>query len=238
MPTKDSLEGRFGVGYLVQRFKCAKIAVLVQDGDYGTDVASGAAAELKTRNVPVAPMLFSVRKPDFASVARSTLAAQPDGVYLAGTTADMGSIVAELRKGQVRPTPIVASQGFFDAATITGLGPSAEGLIASSSMPPLSQVPSDRTLISAYTARYGRFTPISAFCYAAAQIAIAAIHRVGAGDRGTLLHALQQPIQSQSIDRAVPVSAQRRSSRTRTSTSTSSRRVLGRTRTRRIRRLS
>ncbi|HEV3156786.1 MAG TPA: branched-chain amino acid ABC transporter substrate-binding protein [Candidatus Baltobacteraceae bacterium] len=198
LPTKDSVEGRLGIQYLINTFKAKTIAVLSQDGDYGTDVAAAALAELRSRKLPLAPQRFARKDADFADVARKTLAASPDAVYLAGMIADMGPAVAELRKAGYTG-PFLASQGFFDPSTIAALGKNGHDFVASSSMPPLNFAPADSQLLQDYSGHYGRMTPISAFCYAAAQIVIAASRRTAAADRATLLHALLAPIPATTI---------------------------------------
>ncbi|MGH7708495.1 MAG: branched-chain amino acid ABC transporter substrate-binding protein, partial [Vulcanimicrobiaceae bacterium] len=198
LPTKDSAEGRFGAQYIIKQLAPKLVAVLVQDGDYGADVAAGAVAELQARKVPILPQLFSWDKPNFAEVAQKTAAGKPDVVYLAGLTHDMGPVVHALRAAGYAG-PLIASQGFFDPATIKQLGNDAAGLIASSSMPPLALAPDVFHLAQDYASHYGPLTPIAAFCYAAAQIVIAAARRTGAADRASLGRALQAPLSYQTL---------------------------------------
>jgi branched-chain amino acid transport system substrate-binding protein len=85
---------------------------------------------------------------------------------------------------------LYASQGFFDPLTISKYGTAVEGLVISSSMPPLQLAPSDFRVRNNFQNKYGTMTNLSTFAYAAAQIVIAGVHRTGATDRIGLARAL------------------------------------------------
>ena len=79
--------------------------------------------------------------------------------------------------------PIYASQGFFDPLTLQKYAADLEGLTISTSMPPLAIAPGAFRIKGDFERRYGAFTPLSAFSYAAAQIVIAVVRRNGSQDR-------------------------------------------------------
>ncbi len=188
---KDSTEGRRAAEYVVKNVKpaAASAAVLYQDGDYGADVADGFGQALGENKIKVTPVSFSWDKPKYDDAATAAMAAKPDVVYLAGTLKDMGPMLSQLR-GAGYTGPLYASQGFFDAATIQKFAGSAEGLTVSSSMPPLAIAPGAFRIKSDFERRYGAFTPLSAFSYAAAQILITLVRRTGAQDRIAVLRSL------------------------------------------------
>jgi ABC-type branched-subunit amino acid transport system substrate-binding protein len=101
----------------------------------------------------------------------------------------MGPLLTQLRSGGYKGQ-LFASQGFFDIAAVDKYKADVDGLIVSTSMPPLQLAPSDYRIQSDFGQRYGPFTPISAFGYAAAQIALAAIKKAGTADRVAVGRAL------------------------------------------------
>jgi branched-chain amino acid transport system substrate-binding protein len=184
LATKDSTEGRLTALFVEAQLKPKVAAALYQDGDYGFDVAGGFHDQLLNDKIDSKAIRFSFDKPDFIGVAKATAALKPDVVYLAGRASDMGAVIVELR-AQGYTGPLYASQGFFDAATLQKFKDDTEGLIVSTPMPPLQLAPTVFRIRSDFEARYGQFTNLSAFAYAAAQIAIAAVNR-GATDRLSL----------------------------------------------------
>jgi branched-chain amino acid transport system substrate-binding protein len=182
LPTKDSIEGHLAARYINATIKPKTVAVLYQDGDYGADVAAGFQDQMLGDKVTSNAIAFAWDKPDFAGVAKATLEKAPEIVYLAGITKDMAPIVPKLRALGYTGS-FFASQGFFDAATIAKLGPQAEGLTISCSMPPLNLAPGAFRIKNDYERRYGPMSPIAAFSYAATQIVLAVVKRTGASDR-------------------------------------------------------
>jgi len=189
LATKDSTEGNLAGAVALARVKPKSSVVLYQDADYGIDVAAGYHDRMLKEKIASQAIRFVWDTPDFAAIARATLETKPDVVYLAGLTKDMGPILHQLRVAGYSGA-IYASQGFFDASTIDKFKADAEGLIVSTSMPPLQLAPTVFRLKGDFERRYGAFTPLSAFAYAAAQIAISAVRRGGANDRLAVSRAL------------------------------------------------
>jgi branched-chain amino acid transport system substrate-binding protein len=189
LTAKDSTEGRLAAGYVISKEKPKSAVVLYQDGDYGADVAQGFQDQMGASKIPSSAFGFSWDKPVWDTVAKAVMAKNPDVVFLAGITKDMGPVIPHLAvlgfKG-----PYYASQGFFDPATISTYGDAVEGLVVSSSMPPLALAPGAFRIKSDFEHKYGVFTPLSAFSYAAAQIVIAVVRRTSAVDRIAVQRAL------------------------------------------------
>lgn len=188
LPTKDSTEGSLFATYVAEQVHAKNAFVFVQDADYGADVANGFIAAMQSRKLAAPYAQFSYDKPDFSKVVAGALNAKFDYAFLAGTVADMGPIVGALR-AQGYAGPIGASQGFYDAGSLK-LGPAADGLVVSTSMPYLPLAPTALRPKTEYEARYGPMGPVSLFSYAAAQIAISTVQRTGVQARNALLTAL------------------------------------------------
>jgi branched-chain amino acid transport system substrate-binding protein len=189
LTAKDSTEGLLAAGYVNAKAKPAAVVVLYQDGDYGADVAQGFVDQMGAAKVATTAFGFSWDKPDWDAVVKEVMAKNPDVVFLAGTTKDMGPVVPRLQVNGYKGA-FFASQGFFDPATITTYGTAVEGLVISSSMPPLNIAPGAYRIKNDFERKYGPFTPLSAFSYAAAQILIAIVRRTSASDRIAVQRAL------------------------------------------------
>jgi branched-chain amino acid transport system substrate-binding protein len=189
LPTKDSTEGNLAAGSVLAQVKPKSAIVYYQDGDYGIDTAAGFHDRMLREKVQSQAVRFAWEKPDFATVAKIALDAKPDVIYLAGLVKDMGPLLTQLRSGGYKG-PLYASQGFFDPLTISKYKADVEGLTVSTSMPPLNLAPADYRIRKDFEQKYGPFTPLSAFGYAAGQMAIAAVRRAGAADRIAVARAL------------------------------------------------
>ena len=189
LPTRDTDEGTLAARFTIATAKPTNVYVLVADGDYGYDVAQAFTQVLTAQKIPWNSSLFSYEKPEFPKLATSVLAAKPDYVYLCGSTAEMGGIIPLLRKGGYTGA-LGAPQGFFTPETIRTYGTAVEGLVVSSSMPYLAIAPAAYRIKTDFEGRYGAFTPLSAFGYAATQVIMAAIRRTGAPNRLALARTL------------------------------------------------
>jgi len=189
LTTKDSTEGHLAARYVASHFKPKAVVSLYQDGDYGADVATGFQEQLLGDKISATAVGFSWDKPDYAAVVKSTLEKSPDVIYLAGIPHDMGPIVAKLRQAGYTGA-FAASQGFFDSGTLKTYAKDLEGVVVSTSIPPLALAPGAFRIKNDYERRYGSISPLAAFSYAAAQIIIAIVRRTGAADRLSVARAL------------------------------------------------
>jgi branched-chain amino acid transport system substrate-binding protein len=185
---KDSVEGVLFGRFAVDQYHPKSTVVFLQDADYGADVANGFIAAMTNRKIAAPYVQFAYEKPNFEQAVTTGLATQPEFVFLAGTVGDMGGILGVLRAHGYTGR-IGASQGFFDAQT-TRLGPAANDLVISTSIPYLPFAPSTMRIRAAYEARYGALGPVALYGYAGAQIIISAQRRSGATARNALLSAL------------------------------------------------
>jgi branched-chain amino acid transport system substrate-binding protein len=192
LPTKDSFEGQIFARTVNTQYKPKLPYVFVQNADYGADVANGFLKEMESAKVPAQFQQFTYDNADFGAIVDKAMLAQFDYAFLAGFVGDMGPIVGTLRaKGYTGP--IGASQGFFDPASLK-LGPAADGMIVSTSMPFLPLAPSTVRWRQEFETHHGTMDPLAAFGYAAAQLVIAAVTRTNAAGRGATVTALAQGI--------------------------------------------
>jgi branched-chain amino acid transport system substrate-binding protein len=189
LTTKDSTEGHLAAKHVLSSVSPKTVAVLYQDGDYGVDVAAGFVEQLNGDKVKPLEVTISWEKPDWAAAVKAALSPMPDALFLAGTTKDLGPVIPQLRAAGYTG-PLFASQGFFDGTVIQKYGAQVDGLVISTSMPPLAIAPGAFRIKSDFEQRYGPMTPLSAFSYAATQIVTAIVRRTGATDRLAVDRAL------------------------------------------------
>jgi branched-chain amino acid transport system substrate-binding protein len=186
LPTRDYDDGKLLANYAIKTASPKVVHALVQDGDYGADVASAFLQTTAANKITSAYTIFRFNQPNYVDAAEKALAAKPDVILLAGSAGDMGPVIQPLRAGGFTGL-LLGSQGFFDGRLISSFAHDAEGMIVSSSMPFLAIAPSAYRLLNDYSQQYGQITPVSAFGYAAAQIIIAAVSRSGVTQRNALL---------------------------------------------------
>lgn len=189
LTAKDSTEGRAAARYVAKTATPSSVVVLYQDGDYGSDVASGFSDQMTGDKIKNNAVAFSWDKPNFSAVTKSALDFKPDAIYLAGIPKDMGGVVPQLHAAGYTG-PFFASQGFFDPLTLQKYAAELEGLTISTSMPPLAIAPGAFRIKTDFERRYGAMTPLAAFSYAAAQILISVIRRTGSQDRLAVARSL------------------------------------------------
>lgn len=185
LPTKDSTEGALFAHYVAGKARPKKAVALTQDGDYGYDVARAFAAQAAAEKIPAELLVFSESHPAYDAVAKKIAGLGADYVYLAGNTAALGPIIPAL-KAAGYAGKFGASQGFYNAQTLATYGAALGDALVSTSMPPLERVPAAFDYLANLRARYGEVTPLSAFGFAAAQLAINVVKRSGAIDRMSL----------------------------------------------------
>jgi branched-chain amino acid transport system substrate-binding protein len=192
LPTKDSSEGELFARTVADQFKPKLPYVFVQDADYGADVANGFLRVMAAAKIAAQYQQFSYNHADFGAVVDKALAAQFDYAFLAGIVGDMGPIVGTLR-ARGYSGPIGASQGFYDPGTMK-LGPAADGMMVSTSMPYLPFAPSTLRARQEFETHFGAMDAFAAFGYAAAQIIISAVTRTNGAGRGATVTAIAQGV--------------------------------------------
>lgn len=198
LPTKDATEGQLYAQTLDKRAKPSTVVVVADQGDAGPDVASAFVAQATTDKVLVNRIDVSSSKPDDLGAATRALAAKPDFVFFAGQVRELGGVLDQLRVGGYTGS-VGASQGFFDPATISRFGKAVEGLVASSSIPPLNLDQDASQARANFQQQYGVMTPLAAFGYASAQLLVTLVRRTAATNRLALARALNSPLPNQTI---------------------------------------
>ncbi|HTX58450.1 MAG TPA: branched-chain amino acid ABC transporter substrate-binding protein [Verrucomicrobiae bacterium] len=191
LPASDTASGRLFASSALQGKRGVAALAISFDGDYGYDVARAFATQAKAQHNPSDVLLFPKGKTDPAAAARTVLDSAPQYVFLAGKTAELGPVAQALRTAGYTGE-FGASDGFYNAETITSYGKALDGALVASPMPPLERIPSMAMYLTDFEHEAGQITAFSAYGYAAAQVLIAASERTNATTRFSVLTTMQQ----------------------------------------------
>ena len=199
LPTRDSVEGSLAARFLLKHGRISRCVVVVYDGSYGGDVARTFLQEMHAAKIDASQVTITPQNVDPVSLGQQILASAPDLVYFAGTIGQLGAVFSVLAAA-AHPPKFSAAQGFFSGTTTSAAYvKAAEGIVVSTSIAPMTKAPVNKLTIANFAARYGSFTPISGYAYAAMQVLIAAARRTGSLDRPSLTHALSDGTTYQTI---------------------------------------
>ena len=193
LPTKDSTEGILHARFLKAEKRGGKIAVVYLDGDYGPDVAGTFIKQTAGDGFSPFEVKLAHDRPDLSAAAATIAAQEADLVFFAGLAPQLGPLIPALHATGWHGR-FDGSAGFFDGGLWPSYGALVEGLIVSTSMPPLQIVPSALSIKTQYESTYGPMSPIAAFAYAAGQIFITAVRRFNSTSRLMVARAIAQPI--------------------------------------------
>jgi branched-chain amino acid transport system substrate-binding protein len=198
LPTRDGVEGTLSARYLIRARHPRRCSVITPQEGYGSGVALTFTQEMRSAHVETLVCELGKDDDDLVAFTKKVLDASPDLVFFAGKVTDLGGAFDLVAQDGRRPL-LAASQGFFSGESTSAHSRSAEGLIVATSIAPMTEIVSDKIILSDFSARYGAFTPIAGYAYAAMQVIIAATRRTGAGDRASLTSALSDGSTYQTI---------------------------------------
>ncbi|MHB8177491.1 MAG: ABC transporter substrate-binding protein [Vulcanimicrobiaceae bacterium] len=189
LPTSNRMEGQLFASSVLPKIKPSFALAVAQDSAYGREVARGflAQATVDRHNTEVLPYAHG---DDPAIVAQAIVQKKVDYVFLCGVPSVLGPLAPALRKAGYAGE-FGAGDGFFAQPTIKQFGVALAGATIAAQLPPLGRAPSDAIALVDYQQNFGAMTALSAYGYAAAQIAISAAQRSVTTSRFTLLQQLQ-----------------------------------------------
>ncbi|MDQ2816833.1 MAG: branched-chain amino acid ABC transporter substrate-binding protein [Candidatus Eremiobacteraeota bacterium] len=182
----DVTEGEQDGRYADRALKAKRVAVVYQENNYGADAGqgfmnyAGAGKTMTAKDFSIDNDLKQIK-----SLVDRVHSYKPDLLYVSGTGSDMAKVIEAMRTAGVQ-APLLATQSFFDQATVKSLAHDADGMTVSACMPPVDRLPQAQSLIRRYQSAHGTLTPFAVFGYVAAQVAIAAARQARSGDRRTL----------------------------------------------------
>lgn len=191
LPTTDSVEGQLFARYLGRHAR-PKFAIAVsQDGVYGGDVMNGFTNQSRASKFQSDGYVFPSDKPDYQAAAKTILTKSPDYVLLCGQTSTLGPLIPALRTAGYKGK-MGACEGFYNGDLIKAYATEFGDGLVSTSFPPLDRIPDANQQFMDFRS-HANITIDSAFAYAAAQVVMSAVRRIGATNRLAAMTALQTP---------------------------------------------
>jgi branched-chain amino acid transport system substrate-binding protein len=190
LPTRDDVAGRLFAATIFHAQPSSFALAVTLDAAYGPDVARGFVQQAKANHRSVDLVTLPASGFDPAAAARTIVERSPDYLFLCGTTAQMGTLVAALAVAGYNGL-YGLSDGFFETDTITQYGAQLKGAIVFSPLPPLDRIPSIFQQLTDLKREVSSISALVAYGYAAAQILIQASQRTSAYTRYALLSSMQ-----------------------------------------------
>lgn len=188
----DDAQAKLGVDFAVNKLKAKKIAVLHDKGDYGKGFAEFARKFIEDGK-KAQVVLFEGITPgavDYSAVVNKIRQSDADAVIYGGYHPEASSIVAQMRKKNMK-TYFISDDGVKDDTFIKVAGRYAEGVYASGPKD-TKKNPLAIAAIAAHKKAYGS-DPGAFFLegYAAALAAVNAIRKAKSTDYNALVKALR-----------------------------------------------
>lgn len=187
----DAVQASVDAGFLVDKLKAQRVAVVHNDTEYGKGLAASLARELESRSAQVA-LTLEVKEGQsrYTDEVAAIKAANPDAIFYAGYEIEAPYLRAELVEAGVT-VPMLASDGAFLAATIDESNGTAEGMYVSAFAPSPRNV-ADAKWFEAYQAvEYRNPDTYSVNGYVGMQVMAAAARKADSFDRDKLAAALR-----------------------------------------------
>ena len=142
--------------YAVQKIGAKKAAVVYINNDTGIVAAQVYRDSFtKAGGEVVAYEAYDPKATDFTGAILKVRAAQPDMIHLHGLIADMPQVLAQMRQLGLNQ-PVSSYSAIYNPKVIEQLGKAAEGIIATSLAPGVSDLPAVGAYVARWTKEVGR----------------------------------------------------------------------------------
>lgn len=184
-------EGPYNARWAIQDLGKKKLATIYINNDWGVDANKYFVIEAKKLGVEiVAEEAFVPGEKDFAAILSKLKRLEPELIYLPTFYADAAAILNQAKR--MRFTPVVmANSSLFSEKTIELGGDAVEGVIIPANYFITDPRPAAQEFTREYKAIY-KMEPnqFAALAYDAANLMIAALHKVGVDDRSKVREGL------------------------------------------------
>ncbi|HTD35089.1 MAG TPA: branched-chain amino acid ABC transporter substrate-binding protein [Candidatus Elarobacter sp.] len=187
--TRDSRQGATLAQIAAQRLGYKRAFIVDDNETYGKGLADVFEASFKQLGGTVLGHEHTTaNQQDFKALLTKAASLKPDVVFYGGTTSTGGGLVRkQMADAGMAKTPYLGGDGISDDEFEKVAGDAANGAYMTTAAPDASKLPSAKTFVQAYKARFnGDVGPYSANAYAAAKIEIAAIEKAISDDGGKL----------------------------------------------------
>lgn len=187
----DTLEGAYMAQLAGDELKLRSVRIVAIDNAFGRGLAAVFRRSFSGGSQPEI-QLYAEHGEDHAAVANKALAADTEGIYLAGYYSDMGKILKEIRKISPDRT-VLSTSSFGNPKTLEEAGKAAEGVLFPATVfDPDSEEPSVKRFTARYRERHHADPDLwAAHGYDAVMVAAEAIRRAGAAVPARMAEALR-----------------------------------------------
>jgi branched-chain amino acid transport system substrate-binding protein len=178
--TRDSRQGSTLAQIAAQRLNFKRVFIIDDNETYGKGLADVFEASFKQLGGTVLGHEHTTaNQQDFKALLTKAASLKPDVVFYGGTTSTGGGLVRkQMGDAGLGNIPYLGGDGISDDEFEKVAGDSANGAYMTTAAPDAAKLPTAKTFVQAYKARFNSDVgPYSANAYTAAKIEIAAIEK-------------------------------------------------------------
>ena len=185
-------EGPYNARWAVEELGHKKLATIYINNDWGVDANKYFVQEAKKLGAEiVAEEAFTPGEKDFNAILSKLKRLKPDLIYLPTFYADAAAILNQAKRMRFNPM-VMANSSLFNQKTIELGGQAVEGIIIPANYFSTDPRPAAKEFTREYQALYGKVpNQFAALAYDAANLMVAALHKVGVDDRTKVAGALE-----------------------------------------------
>lgn len=185
------IQGRGGAKLIGDILGKKKVVVITLQNDFGKSLAAGFKSVAGEYGITIINEYeYSIKDRQFGSIVAKVKADKPDAIYASGYYFTAGPLVSQLRAAGVT-VPIIGQEGYDSQKFIEIAGPSAEGVIITTSLDRDSAVSETRNFIAAFEQKAGfKADMVAASAHTAILVAADALRRAGSTDPEALRKAI------------------------------------------------
>ncbi|HEY0396246.1 MAG TPA: branched-chain amino acid ABC transporter substrate-binding protein [Candidatus Elarobacter sp.] len=187
--TRDSKQGSALADVASKRLGLKKVFVIDDNETYGKGLADVFDASFRQLGGTVlGHEHITANQVDFKALLTKIKSQNPDAVFFGGNTSTGGGLIRrQMADVGMAKTPFLGGDGISDDEFEKQAGDSANGAYMTTAAPDATKLPSAKTFVDAYKARFkSDVGPYSANAYAAAKIEIAAIEKAISDNGGKM----------------------------------------------------
>lgn len=189
--TTDDVQGQFAANYLRQKLNVKTVAVIHDKTPYGQGLCEEFQKEFELKGGKVLSFDgITLGDKDFKALLTRIKTTRPDAIYFGGIYNEGGLIVKQAREIGLKAAFVsgdaLQTREFFKVA-----GPSSEGAYITNVGLPPEKIPSAKTFIEKYKAKYPDMDmqPYDHYTYEATMIALAVLEKSGIQPDGKVDHS-------------------------------------------------
>lgn len=180
----DDQQGRVAADFVLKKIRPKRVAIIHDKSTYGQGLADFFKASVEGKVEVVYYDGIVQRDPDYKAVLTAIKERRPDIYFFGGVYPEAGRLVRQAKEIGFT-APMITGDGVFDPTFIKIAGNAAEGTYVTFGKDPAT-LPTAKTFIEKYKARYGEPGPYSIYAYDAANIILTAIQSTGGTDGAVL----------------------------------------------------